>query len=180
MRSAVLWTLSMLLLGSACGWLHELAHLVAARALGLRATLLFEDGGHVETIPDEPQLLVVVAGPLLTLLLASGLTLTLRGLRPMRDSILEIALTVAALWNSLFRLSSLVDGAHSDEAKAAALLGVPALVIVLPVVLLSLLLAHLALKERVSTQWQPLAIPALFVACALSFRAGFYVLALVF
>lgn len=172
-RNAVLWVSVFLIVATLSGWMHELGHFAAARSLGVQATLSFDGGGHVDTIPEDPNLRILLAGPSVTWLLALLSVLLLWRLKPERSSLLDIVLTSTAIWNSLFRLSMWLDGAHSDEGKIAALLGCPFLLVAIPATALSLLLAHAALKSRVPSVWEPLVILGLFAASAAALRVGF-------
>lgn len=176
-RSAVLWVVVFILVATLSGWAHELGHWFAARSLGWVATLSFDGGGHVDTVPDDPNLRVLVTGVSVTWVLALLSVLVLRRLESVPGSLFDVALTSFAIWNSLFRLSAWIDGAHSDEGKIASLIHLPFLALAIPNTVVALLLAHLALKNRVSPIWEPLAIFALFVSTAAALRLGFALLA---
>ena len=176
-RNALLWVSVFLIVATLSGWIHELGHFAAARSLGVQATLSFDGGGHVDTIPEAPNLRILLAGPTVTWLLALLSVLMLWRAKPERISLLDVVLTSTAIWNSLFRLSMWLDGAHSDEGKIATLLGCPFLLVAIPATALSLFLAHVVLKSRVPSVWEPLAILGLFVASAAALRIGFAILA---
>ncbi len=103
---------------------HELAHFVAYKALGYSSIINWRQGsvsamdafGKVipkATLPPQDSILVSLAGPFVTLLIAAGFAF-LYSKRP--GSFLFFAM---AIMNAVYRFNIFIDGFNSDEGKIA-------------------------------------------------------------
>jgi hypothetical protein len=103
---------------------HELAHVGMYKALGYSPLVNWKAGsvsaydmtGEViprDTLPPQHQILISLAGPLVTLLLAAGFAILFA---KRKDSFFLFAI---ALMNAVYRFNMLIDGFNSDEGKAA-------------------------------------------------------------
>ncbi|MDH5366546.1 MAG: hypothetical protein OEW67_06125 [Cyclobacteriaceae bacterium] len=162
------------------GFLHEVGHYITSYSFGFEPQLSFTNGGRVfyksaiENTPILQQVIVLMAGPLITFLLAIGFTLV--WFRFQHSYILFFI----ALWNSTFRLNVLIDGARSDEWKTSDLLNLPHILIPLCSVIISISLTYLLAKQQRLFNMNYWLIPLGWVLCMLYYKISFGMLSLVY
>lgn len=179
LRSALTLAAICLLAGGLVGLCHELGHYLPALALGWEPFISFAHGGFVDfrAAPEAPpaahEVITLAGGPLMTFCLAGACALTLRRWPMSR------ALVIFGLWNAVFRLSVLMDGAGADEAKISALLGVPYLTQGLSVVV-SAALGWQVLRAQSWFRGRIWHVPLAFVPFAISYICSLKLLAALF
>jgi hypothetical protein len=107
---------------------HEVAHYGMYKTLGYSPLINWKAGsvsaydaaGEViprDTLPAQDRILISLAGPLVTLLLAGGFAI----LYTKRQG--SFALFAFAIMNAVYRFNIFIDGFNSDEGKAANVMG---------------------------------------------------------
>lgn len=175
------------LLGAAVGLLagglvsisHELGHYLPALVLGWEPFISFASGGFVdfhaapEVMSTWDNVITLSGGPLMTFSLAGCCVLLLRRWPTSRF------LSIFGLWNAVFRLTVLIDGAGADEAKISALIGVPYLTQGLSVAV-STALSWLVLRSQARLRARIWHIPVAFVLFAACYIGSLKLLVLLF
>jgi hypothetical protein len=156
---------------------HELAHFGMYKALSYSPLINWKAGsvsaydstGEViprDTLPPQHQILLSLAGPFVTLLLATVFTILFSN---RQDSFLLFAI---AIMNSVFRFNIFIDGFNSDEGKIASVMAslgpmgrmagltIPLIVWTVSIILTSILINRQTLFKR--TYW---AIPLWVLVC---------------
>jgi hypothetical protein len=174
------WILLCLVAAAVGGALHEGGHFLAAVACGYEPTLSFAGGGYVkcgvagELVPATHEAVILTGGPLATFALAIVATLLYCRCTSC------FALFAFAMWNGLFRLTALIDGSRSDEAKLSAVLGLPLPVFPAVSVIASLAIGVYLLRKQQFFKQTLWALPIAFVAMGIAFRGSFMLLEITF
>ncbi len=159
------------------GLLHEAGHYTAGSLLNWKPMMSFVRGGSVH-FENEPaikgylSLLSLLAGPVVTFSLA---VITFK---VWQFYSVQFFLALA-LWNSLFRMSLLIDGKGSDEAKMSSILGIPFVFEIISISL-SIGLAYFILQSQDVLPKTPFMIPVYLLFCAIAYRISFGVCSLIF
>jgi hypothetical protein len=162
------------------GTMHELGHFSAASILGLQPHLSFQQGGRVfysiseETIPKIYDIIVLLAGPLMTFILAICFSLLWFHFRK------PFLLFYLAFWNSVFRYNVIIDGAGSDEWKLSQLLGLPGYIFPVLSIIFCTVLSILLIKRQNYFKKNLLAIPIGWILSGIGFRISFELLSMIF